>query len=207
MQDVMLDIETMGNSPRAVMLSIGAVFFGNGELGEEFYVRVDADSCVRAGLVMDVDTVMWWMRQGEEARASLASEGYPLKEALDTFAWFIGARGLGGVADHVRVWGNGAAFDNVILGSGYRALRAPQPWKFWNDRCYRTVKELNRHVPLEKEKRVGVHHHALDDAKSQALHLMEIFRDSPNVETFSRGVPYYPQPKFWHRLRWIFTGR
>lgn len=185
--DVMVDLETLGNGPRAVILSVGAVFFGDGQLGEEFYTRVDPESCVRAGLVMDVDTVMWWMGQDSAARYALIGGDAPaLKDVLGDFAWFIGARGLGGVAERVRVWGNGAAFDNTILASAYRATRAPQPWKFWNDRCYRTVKELNRHLPMTK--RTGTHHNALDDAKSQAGHLMEIFAQ-PRSAQFTPPAP------------------
>lgn len=43
------------------------------------------------------------------------------------------------------------------------------PWAWRNDRCYRTIKALNRGVPME---RLGAHHNALDDAISQALHLI-----------------------------------
>jgi exodeoxyribonuclease VIII len=44
-----------------------------------------------------------------------------------------------------------------------------QPWRHWNDRCYRTVKSLYPDVKLE---RVGTHHNAVDDAESQARHLI-----------------------------------
>lgn len=196
--DVMVDLETLGNGPRSVIVSIGAVFFGDGQIGEEFYSRVDPETCVRAGLVMDADTVLWWMGQSFEARSALIGDGAPaLKDVLGDFAWFIGARGLGGVAEQVRVWGNGAAFDNVILGSAYRALRAPQPWKFWNDRCYRTIKELNRHVPLAK--RSGTHHNAVDDARSQAEHLMEIFAQ-PRSMQFATPPASSRSVGFWRRI-------
>ncbi len=68
------------------------------------------------------------------------------------------------------MWGNGADFDNAILAHCYSRLGRPAPWKFWNSRCYRTLKSFS---PV-RGKRIGVHHHALDDAKTQAADAMAI---------------------------------
>ena len=71
----------------------------------------------------------------------------------------------------VRLWGNGASFDNAILSTAYELceLETVQPWRFYNDRCYRTVKSLYPEVAMV---RTGTYHNALDDAESQALHLL-----------------------------------
>ena len=69
------------------------------------------------------------------------------------------------------MWGNGAAFDNVLLSNAYRKLEMNQPWKFWNDRCYRTVKNIYKDVEFIRS---GTHHNAVDDTESQALQLIEI---------------------------------
>ena len=61
--------------------------------------------------------------------------------------------------------------DNVILRSAYQRRRIEPPWLWWNDRCYRTVKALHRDVPFE---RLGTHHKAIDDAISQAQHLIRM---------------------------------
>ena len=73
------------------------------------------------------------------------------------------------------MWGNGAAFDNAILSTAYALCEIEPPWIYWNDRCYRTVKSLNRSIPFI---RLGTHHNALSDAESQATHLMQIFRSN-----------------------------
>ena len=57
------------------------------------------------------------------------------------------------------------------LSDAYDRAQLPRPWKYYNDRCYRTVKNLRPDVPMI---RGGTHHNALDDAKSQATHLMAI---------------------------------
>lgn len=161
MNNVMVDLETLGNGPQAAIIAIGAVKFDETGLGEEFYAVVDAQSCVDAGLKMDVSTIMWWMQQSDEARAAFKRQGEHLANALLRFSKFVGPDN--------KLWGNGAAFDNTILGSAYRAVGVEQPWKFGNDRCYRTVKAMYPDKPIPRS---GVHHNALDDAKSQALHLI-----------------------------------
>lgn len=172
MDDVMIDLETMGNGPRAAIVAIGAVRFSpeHGTISEPFYRVVDLASSVALGGEMDADTVMWWMRQDDSARfALMAEDRVDLAVALMEFSMWMGGCGTVGTR---RVWGNGAAFDNVILASAYRAAGQAQPWHFWNDRCYRTIKAQRPDVEME---RVRVHHNAADDAESQARHMIEMF--------------------------------
>lgn len=161
---VMIDLETMGTRPNAPIVAIGAVAFDANTLGPEFYTVVDLGDAVSEGAVIDPNTVLWWMQQSDEARAVFKRDGEPLGFALGEFRQWICDLDLDGV------WGNGASFDNVILSEAYRRLGTETPWPFWKDRCYRTVKNMFD-VPMG---RIGVHHNALDDAKTQAMHLMRI---------------------------------
>ena len=161
----MIDIETLGQHAGSVVLAIGAVKFGDGQILDEFYTRVDAESCVKAGLKVDADTVMWWMRQADAPRLEIAQGGVDLGDALASFADWVDD-------PDSEVWGNGASFDNALLAEAYRAAEIKAPWKYWNDRCYRKVKNLYRDVQMVRE---GEHHNALDDARDQARHLMSIF--------------------------------
>jgi hypothetical protein len=85
MRDLMLDLETMGTSPNAAIVAIGAVKFdpGTGELGGRFYQVVDLASSVAAGCVIDPDTVLWWMRQSPEARAMFDAPRVPIVQKHD----------------------------------------------------------------------------------------------------------------------------
>lgn len=172
MLDVMLDLETMGKGPMAAIVAIGAVEFDldAGEIGERFYRVVDLDSAVQAGGVIDAETVMWWLKQSDDARHALTAGGEPIGRVLLQFSEWMHGRGE---FKQVRMWGNGAAFDNVILASAYRNLCTQAPWVHWNDRCYRTAKALHRGVKLQ---RIGTHHHAADDAESQARHLIAMLK-------------------------------
>ena len=168
-KDVMLDLETMGNNPESPIIAIGAVSFNKNGIGEEFYEVIDLESSISAGAVPDASTIMWWMKQSDSARAQFNSnQAIILAEGLRRFTTYLSQFDL----KDVRVWGNGAAFDNVILAGAYRMCGQTQPWKFWNDMCYRTIKNMNLNIKIDV--RSGTYHNALDDAKTQALHLIRI---------------------------------
>jgi exodeoxyribonuclease VIII len=161
---VMIDIETLGNGSNAVLISLGAVEFNAEGVYSAFYRNIDPQSCVDAGLKMDVSTVMWWMQQSDAARSVFKLQGEPLPNVLIHFnQWF---------PEDACVWGNGATFDNVILSNAYDACKIKKPWKYWADRCYRTTKAL--YPGVKPDPFAGTAHNALDDARHQALHLIRI---------------------------------
>ncbi len=163
----MLDLETMGTATDSAIIAIGAVKFDSEKTTEEFYINISLESCVNHGLKIDANTIMWWLSQSKEAQEVFEKDNVELSKALMDFNFFVDK--------DTQVWGNSAAFDNSILINAYKAIGKNPPWKFWDDMCYRTVKNLNKNIKLERE---GTHHNALDDAKSQALHLIEIFKQS-----------------------------
>lgn len=164
----MLDLETLGQGSNSVIIAIGAVLFNPyGGTTHDFYCTIDPEDAVREGLQIDASTVMWWLQQSDTARSAFKKPGMPLKAALNSFReWYT---------KDAPVWGNGAAFDNVILANAYKAIGEKQPWDFWNDRCYRTVKGMYPHIKLS---RTGTYHNALDDAKTQAEHLQTIWQNA-----------------------------
>ena len=169
MAHIMVDLETLGKTAGCKIISIGAVEFDNTRLGEEFYIEIERAS--QDKLFEDPDTLAWWEKQDAVVRDRLftpSADHVPIADALTVFSEWIAF-----VSDKDPVlWGNGAAFDNVILAAAYDAYGIKRPWEFWNDRCYRTMKASYPRIPLGK--RTGNLHNALDDAKTQADHLIEI---------------------------------
>lgn len=172
-QDVMIDLETLGTVPGCSILSIGAVAFdaASGQLGPELYVVVNRQNCLAASLFEDPDTITWWEKQSDEAKQVLrdAESGERLEDALAQLTEYLDQFSL----KQVKVWGNGSDFDNAILSVCYDKIGATAPWRFWNNRCYRTLKSLSKGP---KPKRQGTYHNALDDAKTQALHAIQLLR-------------------------------
>ena len=168
---LMLDLETWSTRPHAVIISIGAIFFDpNGDtLGERFYAAIDPRSAP-PGAHIDADTILWWMSpERTQAREAWLKEGkVTLDEALMGLSeWASAVAG----DEAIRLWGNGAAFDNVLLSTAYKLLSLDPFWQHWNDRCYRTWKAS---APEVKIQRSGLYHNALDDAVDQARHLQQI---------------------------------
>ncbi|WP_429052877.1 3'-5' exonuclease [Aeromonas rivipollensis] len=182
MNNVMLDLETMGKGPHAAIVTIGAVFFDpmTGELGAEFEAHIDLNDSARFG-EMDPDTVLWWLGQSDDARAALKPSGKSqrLDDALwGLYEWMVnGSEGNNG---NLKVWGNGASFDNVIMRNACRQTRVPPAWSYWNDRDVRTVVDMGRDLlgfdPKKDMPFEGVAHRALDDAKHQARYVSAIYQ-------------------------------
>lgn len=181
MRNLMLDLETLGTRPGSVILSIGAVFFDANyrRLGPEFYSVISTGSCDDSGLTADARTVAWWRDQSPDARkvfdAAGAENAPTLRGVLGEFIDFIRTHNA---LDNVCVWGNGSDFDNALLAEAYARCGSSAPWKFWNNRCYRTLKSITAGPALS---RVGTAHNALDDARSQALHAIELMRANPGL--------------------------
>jgi hypothetical protein len=165
MIQVMLDLETMSVRSNAAIASIGAVKFEIGTgIVDQFYRTVDLRTCKAAGLHVDPETVGWWNQQSKEARQALLKDNVSLHQALDDFTEWFGRSSL-------PTWGNGAGFDNVIMENAYQALNMKRPWRPWEDRCYRTIKNI---IQVPADERQGVYHNALDDALHQTRHLLKI---------------------------------
>ena len=160
-KQVMLDLETFGNGSNAMIVAIGACDF---KLDNKFYAVINPAESTGD---IDASTVVWWLSQNEAARSALAGSRESLHSALVKLTAWLQNRG-----EDVCVWGNGATFDNVILANAYKRHKLPAPWKFWNDRCFRTLKSL--HPPVEPPVRDGTHHNALDDAVFQVQYARKI---------------------------------
>jgi hypothetical protein len=168
MPNVMIDLETMSTANNAAIVSIGAVEFDpeTNSLGRTFYRRIDLASSESFGLKIDPGTILWWLKQSDKAREELTkADSLTLDQALNDFAKWV--------PDKMTPWGNAASFDLTILTNAYKAVDRGTPWKYHNERCYRTIKVLHPNIKIERD---GIHHNALDDAISQANHLMDILK-------------------------------
>ena len=78
MNDVMIDIETLGKGHNAAVIAIGAVFFNplTGETGEQFYQKIDPNDAALYGQT-DGSTMAWWSKQDPAAKAEAFSGVIP----------------------------------------------------------------------------------------------------------------------------------
>lgn len=162
MKELMVDLETMSTDSKGAIVSIGAVFFDfeSGKIGPKFYEKIELQSCIDAGLVVDASTIYWWLEQEDAARNALLSGKLPLDTVLSNFTkWFKTNN------PKANVWGNGATFDNVLLTSAYAAVGIGRPWAYWADRDVRTLVALSG---IKTPRNVaGVAHTPVDDCMHQ----------------------------------------
>jgi DNA polymerase III epsilon subunit-like protein len=169
MKHVMVDLETLGTTADAVILSIGAVKFdlNSGKISDEgFYSSVSVESNLSWKRRISEDTLLWWFRQEAAARQVFFEPKEVLESALEQFSDWIGQ-------DDYEVWSNGADFDLPMLSHAFAQVGIETPWKFWNSRCYRTYKTLPGAKGV-KLPHVGVKHNAMADAYSQAQNVCVI---------------------------------
>lgn len=167
-EDIMVDIETLGISPRSYILSIGACTMDGSCTFNEVVGRFgqqDRD--------IDVDTVHWWSEQSKEAREVLRhSKQSPtsLHTALILFDDWLKS------LNYETIWSHGATFDLVILDDAYRQRSLTTPWKYWQARDTRTLIDTAKLLVGSdcKPERLGIHHNALDDALFQADWMRQI---------------------------------
>lgn len=201
MKNIMVDLETFGTKPYSAIISIGAVYFDPTKavedcIKQEFHVTIDPHFATKAGFRVDMETVMWWMAP-EQASAWEAWRNTLHFEPAMAFMCFsqwlhglfnleehpdahddveVKDRDTFNPEEHILLWGNGAGFDCNLLREGYELLGEPVPWKHYNERCFRTLKNLT-HKALIARDLAPEHegkHNALLDARQQAKWLTAI---------------------------------
>lgn len=138
---VMIDIETMGTAPGSAIVSIGAVAFDlkTAESSGEKHWNVSLQSSLNVGLTVDQGAIDFWMKQPDKARECLYTPTpIPLLDALSKLRGFITSHKVEGV------WANGSNFDLSLLRAAYSAFDTRPPWHYRKERDMRTVTNLAR---------------------------------------------------------------
>ena len=164
---LMVDLETMAVTPRAVVLTLGAVHFnpyGNG-YGDKLYLRFDLDDQDKLNREIDPNTLDWWAKQDPKVMEEAFSpdDRVPLKDAMDQFhkfAWGCDA-----------FWAHGSLFDIAILEDLYRQIEKPVPWQYWQIRDTRTIFDLGWDPDMPQASK----HDALQDAIRQSIGVQNIY--------------------------------
>jgi DNA polymerase III epsilon subunit-like protein len=170
MKHISFDLETLGTSPSAPIIQIGAVeFTEEGIITNKFYRNVNWKSLEKYPFNVDYSTIKFWMKQSDAARNSVLKEegSQNIKKVLKEFSAYVKSIG------RCKVWSH-ATFDPVVLTNSYRVVGIDQPISFRNFCDIRTLNYLaNITTSVSRE---GTHHDALDDAIFQAKYISEMLR-------------------------------
>lgn len=181
---IMLDLETLGVKLLAPIVQIGAACAVEDSTTGAWEVKpiLHFNETIALDEALErrtpcASTLLWWMKQKESVRDSvLQKDGVTVEQALHLFAAFIETAMKLTASGEVYVWGNGASTDNAWLIGLYEQYGFDVPWKHWGNMCYRTAKNMNRHVP-KPEMPEHLQHIAVQDAISQLNHLVAIMHD------------------------------
>jgi hypothetical protein len=174
---MMLSIGTWGTSSRAVVVEMGAVVFDPlGKLLDDvpvttdiFYSLVSPESCLKLGMEVEANTILWWMAQDEESRhrftrAQELQSWKPIHQALDSLSVWMALKEI------KYVWAHRAGFDPTLITEYYRRLGKPLPFNFRDIRDTRTLYSLYNLTEEEWKvvMRRSMKHHPVYDAWAQA---------------------------------------
>ncbi|HAX1979531.1 TPA: 3'-5' exoribonuclease [Escherichia coli] len=184
MNHLMIDTETLGTGPDAVIFAIGAVFFDpfTGKLGKQFEKYIDPVDSERNGGTVNASTALWWAGESAEARACLLNaEGTELAAVTEFLAFISRNMQDETLGKALTVWCKGASFDFPILRSAIKRTAGEKsiPWRYWNERCMRPLIDMAKSSGWRMPGRSGketIAHTALGDAIYQARVVSEIWQ-------------------------------
>ena len=159
----MLDLETLGHNSDAAIIQIGMIIFDIKDIRAEFKININWKNAVKYGEVT-ASTLMWWLRQENEAQLGILKEGYNSADACIKVTNFL-LRNY----EIKHFWAH-ATFDFPILTNLYTNLDIINSINFRKCRDLRTMDAL---YPMEWTEKKGVYHDALDDAIYQTERLQK----------------------------------
>ena len=168
----MIDIETLGTKPDAVILSVGAIKFDPFSSNEPFdgkHWRLDVDAQTEKGREVNDDTLAWWAKQDPEIQEDAFGESgrtdcFQFMKELN--AWLTGCE---------AVWCQGPQFDMVILENFFDNFGHHKNWFYWQISDCRTLFKL-----MPRDPRKGIQedlHNALEDSRWQAVCVQKFYKD------------------------------
>ena len=167
MNEIMLDIETLGANNNTVILSISAVKFNlsTGEIGDKFEMGLNILQQLFQKRDIENETIEWWSKQTDEAKKRITDlKQFNVYEVLTKFNIFA-FKNVTHVKE-IKIWGNGCTFDNIILESLYKSFSLDYPFPYWGNRDVRTLVDI-ADLDLKEFKFKGVKHNGLDDCLHQ----------------------------------------
>lgn len=124
---IAIDLETLGNTANAPVLSIGLVVFNDGGIVARHEWFPDVQAQLDHGATPDASTR--FQQASEALIPQVVADRQPVTQVL---------RDVGAVFaryDVDEVW----SFDCTILAELFRRHGLAAPWDFWKERCMRTV--------------------------------------------------------------------
>lgn len=172
--EVMIDIETLGISPTAQIIQLGAC----SDADDTFLANIIPDTHADR-FTVDASVLMWWKSNEHQASVfkSITEGGEQIEAVLNNFTDWIRA------VNPTELWCKGAAFDFAILHHAYRVTGINMPWSYRQERCLRTLYAEYDPSAIAAAEAAYPNlnaHNGLEDARHQ-LAVMQYLRRKPHL--------------------------
>ena len=166
MDDLMVDIETLGTTHNAVITQIGACFFdrNTGDYGSNFLMNIRIQDCLDKGMTVNGDTIKWWMNQEYKSWVKDAGDLAVVLNAFRKFAKPCKA-----------AWAH-ATFDFPILANAYNICKIGMPFHYRDMRDLITLVDLSDLKKEDFKTNLLKTHNALDDCFYQIEYAVKCFK-------------------------------
>lgn len=138
---------------------------------------------------IDPRTLSWWLDQDLVAFDKVfrpeRDDTQHLRTVLLDFLGFVGdwkREWFGGARPKVLIWGNAPSFDCGLMQAACKRCAVEWPFTPFQERDYRTIKDMGKIMGIEQPPFVGTKHDALDDAYHQANYAIMV------LQAAKRGV-------------------
>lgn len=176
-EHISFDLETLGHTPTAPIIQIGAVKFDTKcGIYSEFKVNVDLKSLDKYNFTMDGETIKWWFSQSREAidKVITSKETVTLSYALHLFYKWIEKP-----ADYIY-WSHSIFDPPILFNNNIQVGRNMEI----SHKLFRDLATLSNIYKVQTGTNIkdilffgGTQHDALDDARYQAVQILRMIKD------------------------------
>lgn len=183
----MIDVESLGTDPGSLIVSFAIVPFNLQTMftyQPAFLANISMESSYRKGMKTKADKLRTWIMNKDgrsEQRKELFVNDRDVTDVMVDAAAYISMFG----AD-VYVWSKDM-LDLILMKDYFRACRIKTPWRYYRERCVRTVADFDPELRKEAENEVSnIQYSPFNDCMVQIEYVRRIINQKgPNGYHFA----------------------
>jgi hypothetical protein len=163
MKELMLDIETLGNTPGSIVFEVGAVLFDEKGVLDTFHAFMPVAASAHRGFTIALPTLSWRADNGRSLNDIITMSGLEgsINDTMLRLAKFM---------DGVEQFWSKGNFDYPLMARYFDSCNLNTPWKYGQVRELRTMlSEFGIVTP-----KADISHNALEDALQQVELLLKM---------------------------------
>ena len=164
----MIDIETLGQGPESMVLSIAAVKFDQDQVLKSIELYPDLTEQQLQGQKIEVNTLEWWINHKEILSTYLQKHRKNLTFCYYQLAFFLFEKG-----HQTQIWSKSPRFDLQILENLWK--NQPHLWDYRSQGDVRAAefKLKQKQIPLTRPEQA---HNSLSDCLAQVANVQKLLQ-------------------------------